>query len=328
MAISVHKPGVKYARSLIEHGKVSEKPFSLDGADKEEMLGPKGSDTDHYGAHHLGKDESAEGDDHRGYRYAHGKHGMVYTRALESACSRAETHGHDEIRSAAQGLIDMIGEANRSKPAEAETPVVEASEVRCVMYGLELRNLTSGDGSPGTVVGYAAVFDRFSQDLGHFREKIAPGAFSGCMLQDVRALANHDPKCLLGRSTAGTLRMREDRLGLRVEIDLPDTQAGNDTAKSIKRGDMDGMSFAFDTEVDQWDYSGEVPVRTLIKVRNLYDVGPVTYPAYTDTSAALRSLERGRPADTRPAPVRSYRRHISIARARLQLAEALISKDT
>jgi hypothetical protein len=78
--------------------------------------------------------------------------------------------------------------------------------------------------------------------------------------------------------------MAEDEFGLKVEIDLPDTTVGRDTAESIRRGDMDGMSFAFTTDIDEWDYSpARVPIRTVMKVRELYDVGPVTYPAYTDT---------------------------------------------
>jgi HK97 family phage prohead protease len=182
-------------------------------------------------------------------------------------------------------------------------PTNDEREVRCLMAGVELRAAAAGGKGPGTVVGYAAVFDKMSQDLGYFVERIQRGAFAGCLAQDVRALKNHDSNYLLGRNKSGTLRMGEDELGLRVEIDLPDTQVGRDTAEEIARGDMDGMSFSFVADVDQWDYSGTVPVRTLVKVRDLYDVGPVVYPAYTDTSAAMRSLEaaRPRPAET-PAP--------------------------
>ncbi len=172
-------------------------------------------------------------------------------------------------------------------------------EKRCLMAGVQLRAAKAGKG-PGTVVGYAAVFSKMSQDLGYFVEKIQRGAFAGVLGQDVRALKNHDSNYLLGRSKSGTLRMSEDEIGLRVEIDLPDTQVGRDTAEEIGRGDMDGMSFSFAADVDQWDYSGEVPIRTLVKIRDLYDVGPVAYPAYTDTSAAMRSLETHRPKSDPP----------------------------
>jgi hypothetical protein len=171
------------------------------------------------------------------------------------------------------------------------------------MAGVELRAAADGKG-PGTCVGYAAVFEKFSEDLGHFREKVARGAFAACLGQDVRALANHDPNLLLGRTKSGTCRMAEDELGLRVEIDLPDTSTGRDIAEQIRRGDMDGMSFSFTTDADSWDYSGEVPIRTLLKVRDLYDFGPVTFPAYTDTKAAMRSLDAHRPGATSGPPAR------------------------
>jgi HK97 family phage prohead protease len=194
-------------------------------------------------------------------------------------------------------------------------------EIRCRMLGLELRAAAEGQSGPGTMIGYAAVFDQFSEDLGSFREKIAPGAFREAIERsDVRALKNHDPGCLLGRARAGTLRLAEDELGLRVEIDLPDTQLGRDTAEEIRRRDLDGQSFAFTTDIDDWDYAGEVPIRTVRKVRELFDVGPVTYPAYTQTSAAMRSLEANRPAPP-PAPDHHF---LSLAKARQQLAEALL----
>ena len=189
-------------------------------------------------------------------------------------------------------------------PVPAPAPTVRATseneERRCLMAGLQLRAAMGGKG-PGTVVGYAAVVGKFSQDLGGFYEQIAPDAFNAVLSQDVRALVNHDANKLIGRSKSGTLRMSTDLLGLRVEIDLPDTQVGRDTAEDIRRGDMDGMSFSFVADADSWDNSGAVPIRTLLKVRDLYDVGPVVFPAYTDTSAALRSLDQARSAAA-PAP--------------------------
>lgn len=150
-------------------------------------------------------------------------------------------------------------------------------------------------------VGMAAVFNSYSEDLGYFREKISPGAFRDCLARDdVRALFNHDVNKLLGRNTSGTLRMVETNDGLSVEIDLPEATAGRDVAEYLGRRDVTGMSFSFDMDegIEEWDYSGSVILRTLVKVGRLYDVGPVTFPAYTNTSAAMRSLERNRPKPT------------------------------
>lgn len=165
---------------------------------------------------------------------------------------------------------------------------IQVKEARTAPASLELRASKGGKG-PGTLVGYTAVFNKFSEDLGGFREKIAPGAFRACLKQDVRALVNHDSNFLLGRSTAGTLRMAEDPIGLRVEIDLPDTSIGRDTAESVRRGDLTGMSFSFVADRDSWDHKASPAERTLLSIRDLYDVGPVAYPAYTDTSTAMRS---------------------------------------
>jgi uncharacterized protein len=208
-----------------------------------------------------------------------------------------------------------------SLPESAEVRAVSKDrEVRCLMTGVQLRAV---NGRPGTAMGYAAVFDKFSVDLGGFLERIRPGAFSGVLSQDVRALKNHDPAYLLGRATNRSLRMYEDHLGLRVEIDLPDTQTGRDTATEISDGLLDGMSFSFVVDVDEWDYSGDMAQRTIIRVRDLYDVGPVTFPAYTDTSVAMRSLDSRRPRpESSQASSPSPFVPLSIYQARLRVAAA------
>lgn len=146
------------------------------------------------------------------------------------------------------------------------------------------------DGQAPTLRGYAAVFDQLSVVLyGMFREKIAKGAFASSLGDDIRALWNHDTNLPLGRTKAGTLRLEEDSHGLRVEIDPPHTQAGRDAVESIKRGDVDQMSFAFDVLEDEWDQDDQQQlIRTLRKVK-LYEVSPVTFPAYTGTSVSARA---------------------------------------
>ena len=138
--------------------------------------------------------------------------------------------------------------------------------------------------------GHAAGFN-CETDLGWFRERIAPGAFTESIgKDDVRALFNHDENFILGRNTAGTLTMREDERGLYVEIDPPDTQVARDLVTSIERGDISQMSFGFQTIKDSWETEENAAkdLRTLEKVK-LWDVSPVTFPAYQETDVAVRS---------------------------------------
>jgi hypothetical protein len=144
-----------------------------------------------------------------------------------------------------------------------------------------------------TIAGYAAVFNSETDIGGMFREQIAPGAFKPSLSADVRALFDHDTAHVLGRTKAGTLRLREDDHGLAVEIDLPDTQTGRDLRESMARGDIDGMSFGFRVTKQEWDESGETPLRTIREVE-LFEVSVVTFPAYADTEVALRSLDAER----------------------------------
>lgn len=145
------------------------------------------------------------------------------------------------------------------------------------------------------LTGYASVFYR-SDDAGTqyqlypgMMERVAPTAFNRALQeqQDVRGLANHDPKLILGRRSAGTLRLSVDDRGLRYEIDLPDTQAGRDMAVSVKRGDVTGSSFAFQAKRQSRQKGEGYDVR-LIEDADLYDVGPVTFPAYQAATAGVR----------------------------------------
>lgn len=144
------------------------------------------------------------------------------------------------------------------------------------------------------LVGHAAVFNTVV-DLGFFSERIAPGAFKKTLADnaDVRALFNHDANIILGRTKSGTLKLREDDTGLLSEISMPDTTHGRDLMVSVKRGDVDQMSFAFQAVQEEWDESDpNNPIRTLKEVK-LFDVSPVTYPAYptTDVGIGGRSAE-------------------------------------
>lgn len=154
----------------------------------------------------------------------------------------------------------------------------------------ELRAVKKED-EPEKIVGYAARFNQLSDVLGNFREQIQPGFFDGIENDDVRALFNHDPNYVLGRSTAGTLKLSQDDEGLAIEITPPDTTWARDLMTSIKRGDVSQMSFAFSVAEngDKWEKVDGSWIRTLVKKGRVFDVSPVTYPAYPQTSAAVRS---------------------------------------
>lgn len=148
-------------------------------------------------------------------------------------------------------------------------------------------------------VGYAAVYFRQGDPGTQYNlsdkivERIMPGAFNDVLSNngDVRALFNHEPDHILGRLSAGTLKLSVDEIGLRYEIDMPDTQLGRDIATSIERGDLTGSSFSFKLASGgaRWDKDDVMDVRNIEKIGRLFDVGPVTFPAYEGTSTALRA---------------------------------------
>src|SRR5258708_1507676 len=155
-------------------------------------------------------------------------------------------------------------------------------------------DLRFSDADSGPMVrGYAAKFNSLSEDLGGFRERVAPGAFFSSLQRgaDVRCLMNHDPNLVLGRSTNGTLKVSEDNIGLQFSCLLPDTSYARDLRTLIKRGDVSQCSFAFTVDEGGDDYSNEMvdgercAIRTLRSV-SLLDASVVTYPAYRDTSVS------------------------------------------
>lgn len=163
----------------------------------------------------------------------------------------------------------------------------------------ELR--ATGTASKPTLRGYAAVFNQRAV-IGTFAEVVMPGAFSRCLKNnpDVRALVDHESSKIIGRTTAGTLRLSQDNKGLRCEIDLPDTQLGRDTYTSVQRGDLSQMSFGFCAVDENIVPTSDAPgiLRELHDV-DVFDVSVVTYPAYEGTSITARALRsmfpHGRP---------------------------------
>ena len=162
-------------------------------------------------------------------------------------------------------------------------------EVRFIPQEMRVK---ADEGESKKIVGYAAKFNSLSEEMWGFREQIAPGAFTEALKKsDVRALFNHDPNYILGRQSAGTVTLTEDDVGLHYEIDPPDTQWARDIVSSIERGDIAESSFAFSMSggVEEWDDSATPAIRTIRSVGSLYDVSPVTYPAYPEATTGVRS---------------------------------------
>lgn len=154
------------------------------------------------------------------------------------------------------------------------------------------------------MIGHAAVFNQEADIGGWFRELVEPGAFKASIKHDdVRALFNHDENYILGRNKSGTLKLSEDETGLKVSIDPPDTQYARDLAVSIERGDISQMSFAFQVQEEEWvrGEGKDLDIRKIKKVR-LFDVSPVTFPAYDGTDIAMRSHEAWKKEQQKPEP--------------------------
>lgn len=168
----------------------------------------------------------------------------------------------------------------------------DSIEIRVRADRVEFRDAAPDAKSAGVLAGYAAVYERLSQNLGGFVEKVAHGAFAQSLADNNPVLAryNHDDNQLIGTTEAETLRVSSDETGLPYEVDLPDTSVGRDVAVLAKRGDVRYSSFAFRTLEDAWSVTDQgFPLRTLVKVQ-LVDVAPVNNPAYRDTSVGMRSL--------------------------------------
>lgn len=176
-------------------------------------------------------------------------------------------------------------------------------ERRSFEAAVELR---SSPGRPPVIRGYAAVFNQWTtlgeSDAYIVRERVLPGAFANALRerQDVRALFNHDPSLLLGRTAAGTCRLSVDSRGLVYEVDPSPASAYRQTVIYLERKEVTGSSFAFKVRkggvsVDrrQEAGTGRTIVERELSDLDLLDVSPVTYPAYPGTDVGLRSGSPG-----------------------------------
>lgn len=178
------------------------------------------------------------------------------------------------------------------------------------MSNKELRSFT-GAAAPmikgRAVSGYAIVFNTKSEvmvDFGEgrrFREVIQPGAITDAMLRssDIKMLLEHNKQRLLARSKfgKGTLGYQITGKGVAYHFDSPNTTDGNFAVEMLMRGDMTGSSFAFSVakDGDRWRKDGEIWLRTITRIEQLYDFSIVSDPAYSETTADVRSRLSGTP---------------------------------
>ena len=199
-----------------------------------------------------------------------------------------------------EGPEEEINDEYSEEEEEVEEEEVERSniwtnknEMEKRFFGVKLEKRMDGESTEQVVVGHAAVFDQLSEDLGGFKERIHKNAFDEVLDNDVRAFFNHDPNHLLARVSSGTLKLSIDEKGLKYEFSVPDTSSGRDLLVSMERGDISQSSFAFTIQDDSWDKENGRDIRTINKVKRLYDVSPVSIPAYpgaNDLAVAQRGL--------------------------------------
>lgn len=141
--------------------------------------------------------------------------------------------------------------------------------------------------------GYFAVFGSVYQVCPGGTESIRQGAFSDSISGDVRALYNHNQDIVLGRTSAGTLELKEDSRGLwgRIKINCDDTEAMNAYSR-IQRGDITQCSFGFDVEEEATESRDDGSIHwTILKVNPLYEISPCVFPAYQETNISARSRD-------------------------------------
>lgn len=173
-------------------------------------------------------------------------------------------------------------------------------EIRNTVSSVEVRAST-GEGGEKIITGYAAKYNLRSCILrdwwgDEFVEEIAEGAFDESLRNNViKSYLNHNTDICLGSTKPGTLNLESDSIGLRFDLTLPNTQAGNDLYESVKRGDIDGTSFGFRVKDDKWtevEHEGKsIMKRTLIDL-DLFEISPTPNPAYEDTEVDCRNLEK------------------------------------
>jgi uncharacterized protein len=166
-------------------------------------------------------------------------------------------------------------------------------EIRTLSTEIEIREMQ--EEQKKTITGYAVKWNQWSSQIaGFFQERFERGAFSESLKSDVqKSLWCHDRRQVLASTKNGTLRLQEDDIGLRFEADLPNNSWGNDAYISIKRGDVDGVSFGFKTKPkgDVWDEDDPKIVKRTVSNAILFEVSPEPFPAYPQSEVQARSID-------------------------------------
>jgi HK97 family phage prohead protease len=329
MPIKMNNKGRSNAVSMIAAGKVNkESEWSITPTDEDVIL--READWVEYSRWHMGIDTDEPEDTKAHYLYPFGKGGKVYRSALIDIKQRGTVQKAMTVVSASDACLtrmeDMMGE-KKSEQAPFETRTLDFTVT-----------VEERAGGKKKLCGHAAVFNQETVIGGWFREIILPGAFTDTIQEDdQRALFNHDSNFVLGRKSAGTLELSEDQRGLAIEITPPDTQLVRDMVISpIERGDINQMSFSFRIKKDKdgkdgviWE-EGEEGMLDIRKIKRaqVYDVSPVTFPAYNGTDIALRSMEEWRSSKApQPSPEPEPRCDIiDLRRKRLSLKNKEVSR--
>jgi HK97 family phage prohead protease len=166
-----------------------------------------------------------------------------------------------------------------------KTERAQRRQVRSIEAGFHTRE---AEGGP-IIEGYFAVFNSDYEIWPGAIEQVAPGAFSSALGGDIRALADHDTRIVLGRTTAGTLELREDDRGLYGSIKInPEDQEAMNLYHRVRRGDVTQCSFGFDIKDEEYQHRPDGSDLWIIRDVVLYEVSVVTFPAYAETSVQAR----------------------------------------
>lgn len=284
---------IKEKRGAIASHKTSISDSAWDGPKNEANLKTDGSAA-YYRKAFAWQDPDADSETKAAYKFIH--HEVSSNGSVGAANIKACQTGIGVLNGARGGTNIPSGDKKgvwNHLASHLRDADVEPAPLRSASGGKEERSyqveMRVEDGDEPKIRGHAAVFNKLSVPLMGFREKVSPGAFlKSIENSDIRALWNHNPDYILGRNKSGTLSLEEDKRGLAIEISPPDTQWARDLMETIKRGDVDQMSFAFQIARESWDETGKESVRTLEEVE-LFDVSPVTYPAYPQTDVKVRS---------------------------------------